>query len=139
MVTDFEKASCFPALCPAWDCHFFPITVGSVQYLSWRRTVTGGSGSRNMNLGSGCMHVHFFFNFYFYFILLYNTVLVLPYIDCMSIVINSLVIFCVCMHAKLLQSCPTLCDPMDCSPPGSPVHETLQARMLEWVTISFSR
>ena len=81
----------------------------------------------------------FFFYFYFYFILLYNTVLVLPYIDCMSIVINSLVIFCVCMHAKLLQSCPTLCDPMDCSPPGSPVHETLQARMLEWVTISFPR
>ena len=35
-----------------------------------------------------------------------------------------------CMHAKLLQSCPTLCDPMDCSPPGSSVHGILQARIL---------
>ena len=41
--------------------------------------------------------------------------------------------------AKLLQSCPTLCDPMDCSPPGSSVHGILQARMLEWVVMSFSR
>ena len=37
------------------------------------------------------------------------------------------------------QSCPTICDPMDCSPPGSPVHRILQARILEWVAISFSR
>ena len=44
-----------------------------------------------------------------------------------------------CMHAKSLQSCPTLCDPMDCSPPGSSVHGILQARILEWVAISFSR
>ena len=36
------------------------------------------------------------------------------------------------------QSCPTLCDPMDSSPPGSPVHGILQARILEWVAISFS-
>ena len=37
------------------------------------------------------------------------------------------------------QSCPTLCDPMDCSPPGSSVHEIFQARILEWVAISFCR
>ena len=37
------------------------------------------------------------------------------------------------------QSCPTLWDPMDCSPPGSSVHGILQARMLEWVAIPFSR
>ena len=37
------------------------------------------------------------------------------------------------------QSCPILCDSMDCSPPGSSVHEIFQARILEWVTISFSR
>ena len=37
------------------------------------------------------------------------------------------------------QSCPTLCNPMDCSPPGSSVHGILQARILEWVAISFSR
>ena len=40
--------------------------------------------------------------------------------------------------AKSLQSCPTLCDPMDGSPPGFPIPGILQARTLEWVTISFS-
>ena len=40
--------------------------------------------------------------------------------------------------AKSLQSCPTLCDPKDSSPPGSPVPGILQARILEWVAISFS-
>ena len=40
--------------------------------------------------------------------------------------------------AKLLQSCPTLCDPIDGSPPGSPVPRILQARKLEWIAISFS-
>ena len=47
---------------------------------------------------------------------------------------NSLVQEC----AKSLQSCPTLCDPIDGSPPGSPVPGILQARTLEWVAISFS-
>ena len=46
---------------------------------------------------------------------------------------------CVCAcahtHVKLLQLCPTLCNPMDCSPPDSSVHEILQARILEWVAI----
>ena len=40
--------------------------------------------------------------------------------------------------AKSLQSCPILCDPIDVSPPGSPVPGILQARTLEWVAISFS-
>ena len=40
--------------------------------------------------------------------------------------------------AKSLQSCPTLCDPIDGSPPGSPVPGILQVRTLEWVAISFS-
>ena len=44
-----------------------------------------------------------------------------------------------CRHAKLLQSCSTLCDPMDYSLPGSSVHGVLQARILEWVAISFFR
>ena len=39
---------------------------------------------------------------------------------------------------KSLQSCPTLCDPIDGNPPGSPVPGILQARTLEWVAISFS-
>ena len=42
------------------------------------------------------------------------------------------------MFAKSLQSCPTLCDPIDGSPPGSSVPGILQARTLEWVAISFS-
>ena len=41
--------------------------------------------------------------------------------------------------AKSLQSCPTLCDPMDCSPPGSLVHRILQARKPEWVAMPSSR
>ena len=40
--------------------------------------------------------------------------------------------------AKSLQSCPTLCNPIDGSPPGSPVPGILQARTLEWVAVSFS-
>ena len=41
--------------------------------------------------------------------------------------------------AKSLQSCTTLCDSMDCSPPGSSVPEILQARVLEWIAIAFSK
>ena len=48
-----------------------------------------------------------------------------------------------CMKVKseseVAQSCPTLCDPVDYSPPGSSIHGILQASILEWVTISFSR
>ena len=43
------------------------------------------------------------------------------------------------MKVLVTQSCLTLCDPMDCSPPGSSVHGILQARILEWVAIPFSR
>ena len=44
-----------------------------------------------------------------------------------------------CVRANSLQSCPTLWDPMDCSRPGSSVHGISQAKILEWVAISFSR
>ena len=47
-------------------------------------------------------------------------------------------LFSVAATAKSLQSCPTLCDPIDGSPPDSPVHGILQARTLEWVAIAFS-
>ena len=47
-------------------------------------------------------------------------------------------IYQVTAAAKSLQSCSTLCDPIDGSPPGSPVPGILQARTLEWVAISFS-
>ena len=44
-----------------------------------------------------------------------------------------------CLHAQLLESCPTLCDPMDSSPPSFSVHGILQAGILKWVAISSSR
>ena len=46
---------------------------------------------------------------------------------------------CVCAYAKSLQSCPTLCNPIDYSMPGSSVHGILQARILQLMAISFSR
>ena len=46
---------------------------------------------------------------------------------------------CVCVSAPLLQSCPTLCSPVDGSPPSSSVRGILQARILEWVAMSSSR
>ena len=55
-----------------------------------------------------------------------------------------LIFFCInrtrlCMYAKSPQSCLTLCEPMDCSPPGSSVHGIVQARMLERVAMPSSR
>ena len=52
------------------------------------------------------------------------------FIDMSSIVIS--------VATKSLQSCPTLCDPRDGSPPGSPIPRILKARTLEWVAVSFS-
>ena len=46
---------------------------------------------------------------------------------------------CVCVHAKLFQSCPTLCYTMACSSPGFSVHRSFQARILEWVAVPSSR
>ena len=48
------------------------------------------------------------------------------------------ILLCTAAASKSLHSCPTLCDPIDGSPPGSPVPGVLQARTLEWVAISFS-
>ena len=50
-----------------------------------------------------------------------------------------MVYICICVHAKSFQSCLTLCDCMGCSPPGSSAHGVLQARILEWVAVPFSR
>ena len=45
---------------------------------------------------------------------------------------------CMIVKSEVTQSCPTLSDPMDCSPPGSSIHGIFQARVLEWVAIAFS-
>ena len=52
---------------------------------------------------------------------------------------NNNVIYYACVCAKSLQLCPTLCDPIGCSPPGSCVHGILKARVLEWVSMPSSR
>ena len=63
-------------------------------------------------------------------------------VSCWSTVPFSLVLvhtrFCLCPAAKSLQSCPTLCNPIDGSPTGSPIPGVLQVRTLKWVAISFS-
>ena len=46
---------------------------------------------------------------------------------------------CLCVSVLIVQSCTTLCNPMDCSLPGSSVHGILQTRILEWVDMPFSR
>ena len=61
-----------------------------------------------------------------------NTILIYIYIYIYTHV-------CVFLYMLVAQSFPTLCDPMDCSLPGSSVYGILQARILEWVTIPFSR
>ena len=53
--------------------------------------------------------------------------------------INIFELLHVCVYMLVAQSCPALRNPMECSPPGSSVHEILQARILEWVAILFSR
>ena len=61
-------------------------------------------------------------------------------ISCIKKKVSKNFVFCaLCICAKLLQSCLTLCGPMDCGPSGFPVHEILQARILEWVAKSSSK
>ena len=56
--------------------------------------------------------------------------------EVLSLYVCLYILVCCCLVAK---SCPTLCDPVDCSLPGSSVCGTSQARILEWVVISYSR
>ena len=65
--------------------------------------------------------------------------LFLGHLCCWISVLNSSVYSLYCVHAKSHPSCVILCDPMDCSPPGSSVHGIHQARILEWVAMYSSR
>ena len=76
---------------------------------------------------------HFYLVIGLFKLFLFDSVL----LGCMY-VSRSLPVFSAAAAAKSIQSCPTLCDPIDGSPPGSPVPGILQARTLEWVAISFS-
>ena len=72
-----------------------------------------------------------FFPYFFFLVIIAFTI--------RSTILNFLsVLDTAAVAAKSLQSCPTLCDSIDRSPPGSPVPGILQARTLEWVAISFS-
>ena len=68
-----------------------------------------------------------------------NEILVEPVIQGMCLKGKKKCSYTLWKWSEVAQSCPTLCDPVDCSPPGSSVHGILQARILEWVAISFSR
>ena len=68
--------------------------------------------------------------FCFYFFLLYIIVILFSHL--------SIYIYIYLYVREVAQSCPTLCDPMDCSLPGSSVHGIFQAIVLEWIAISFS-
>ena len=76
-------------------------------------------------------------------ILLLLTIWTKPKVETLILFFNWLTIFYVFIilfvYMLVAQLCLTLCDPKDCSPPGSSVHGILQARMLEWVAIPFSR
>ena len=69
------------------------------------------------------------------------TVLLRSVTDSQLFILKSKNTWCVCarMCTKSLHSCPTLCNPMDCSQPGSSVHGILQGRILEWVAMSSPR
>ena len=56
-----------------------------------------------------------------------------------KVILNFLLLYFICSFHEVAQSCPTLCNPVNCSLPGSSVHGIFQARILEWVAISFSR
>jgi len=80
--------------------------------------------------------LHYYFNFLIGGKLLYNVVLVSAIQQCESVIVMCM--YAAAAAAKSLQSCPTLCDPIDGDLPGSPIPGILQARTLEWVAISFS-
>jgi len=67
-----------------------------------------------------------------------NKIFILSYFTVVYLTENLLFSSAAAAAAKSLQSYPTLCDPIDGSPPGSPIPGILQARTLEWVAISFS-
>ena len=64
-----------------------------------------------------------------------STAELLPIPTTLPFSVSSMVI----LNVEVTQSCPTLCNPTDCSPPGFSVHGILQAGILEWVAIPFSR
>ena len=91
---------------------------------------------------SACLYFFYTLKVTSYIIFYIN--LTIYFFNCITYLIQSFINYLLTQFpptaaaAKSLQSCPTLCDPIDGSPPGSPIPGILQARTLEWVAISFS-
>ena len=73
---------------------------------------------------------------YFFILVPYNEKDI--FFGCLLVLEGLVILHAAAAAAKSLQSCPTVCDPIDGSPPGSPVPGILQARVLEWGAIAFS-
>jgi len=86
------------------------------------------------------MYSFFYKNvFFFRFFSIIGYYKILTVVPCVIQSVLVVYIFYICIHAKSLQSCPTLCDPLYYIPPGSSVHRVLQARILRWVAMLSSR
>ena len=81
--------------------------------------------------------IFLFFDLFCRFFWIFFSVFFSPFVT-LSVVVVDFIGTAAAAAAKSLQLCPTLCDPIDSSPPGSPIPGILQARTLEWVAISFS-
>ena len=117
------------------SCNQFPILQSSTEiYDISRLTCTKSNSRHTYSTHVYCWSLLLLWSYYVSKWLLHSSSLLRP----QTLVSPSIPPFlkCVC---SVDQSCLTLCDPMDCSPSGSSVHEILQARILEWVAISSSR
>ena len=84
---------------------------------------------------SGLVNYYYTYENYWIFPRIANFV----FMETMTFSFCSYLLVCIAVHVKSLQSCPTLCNPMDCSLPGFSVQGILQARILEWVAMPSSR
>ena len=131
-----------------WIISFFHWKPSLAPYYTWNKTETPWCGWLIHTISDPCQHYWPHLALLLLFSVHYSDLL--PLFLIMLVTASDLwllfsvsatlfwVIFVAAAAAKLLQSCPTLCDPIDGSPLGSPVPGILQARTLEWVAISFS-
>ena len=77
-----------------------------------------------------CIYTYIYVHVYMY-VHQTSTQILCPLYMCMCVCVYT----CLYVHAKSFHSCPTLCNPMDCSLPGSSIHGVLEARILEWVAM----
>ena len=120
----------FPGKNTRVGCHFllqeiFPTQGSNLHLLHWQVNSLSLS-----HLGSP---TNIIYHSIYLYLLNFFPLIFPSFISCMSFV--KLILVC----AKLLQSCPILCNSTDCSPPGTSVHEILQARILEWFAVPSPR